>query len=81
MYVCVNMENRYYDDNRENSVLGKKTIQLLLKGKLSLYRPLGIQQVEAPNISTQSAHEGGKVVSATYQPPLPPGEIPGTHLC
>jgi hypothetical protein len=29
----------------------------------------------------QSAHEGGKVVSPTHRPPLPPGNIPGTHFC
>jgi hypothetical protein len=29
----------------------------------------------------QSAHEGGKVVSHTHWPPLPPGNIPGTHFC
>ena len=32
-------------------------------------------------ISRQSAHEGGKVVSLTHQTILPPGIIPGTHLC
>jgi hypothetical protein len=31
-------------------------------------------------ISRQSAHEGGKVVSLTHRPPLPPGNIPGTHF-
>ena len=32
--------------------------------------------------SRQSAHEGGKVVSLTHRPPLPPGNIPGrsTHF-
>jgi hypothetical protein len=30
-------------------------------------------------ILTQSAHEGGKVVSPTHRPPLPPLNIPGTH--
>jgi hypothetical protein len=29
----------------------------------------------------QSTHEGGKVVSPTHQPPLPPGNMPGTHFC
>ena len=33
--------------------------------------PLGLQEVEAPRISRQLAHEGGKVVSATDVPPLP----------
>jgi len=32
-------------------------------------------------ISRQSAHEGGKVVTPTHRPPLPPGNIPGTHFC
>jgi hypothetical protein len=27
------------------------------------------------------AKEGGKVVSLTQRPPLPPGNTPGTHLC
>ena len=31
-------------------------------------------------ISRQSAHEGGKVVSPTHRP-LPPWNIPGTHFC
>jgi hypothetical protein len=32
-------------------------------------------------ISMQSAQEGGKVVSPTHRPSLPPGRIPGTHFC
>jgi hypothetical protein len=32
-------------------------------------------------ILRQSAYEGGKVVSPTHQPPLPPRNIPGTHFC
>jgi hypothetical protein len=32
-------------------------------------------------ILRQSAHEGGKVVSPTHRPPLPPGNIPGTPFC
>jgi hypothetical protein len=39
--------------------------------KLSLYGPLGLQEFEASRISGWSAHEGGKVVSAMHQPPLP----------
>jgi len=34
-------------------------------------RPLGVQEVEAPIISKQSAHEGGKGVSPTHWLPLP----------
>jgi len=25
--------------------------------------------------------DGGKVVSLTHRPPLPPGNAPGTHFC
>jgi len=32
------------------------------------------------HISRQSAHKFGKV-SPTYRPPLPPGNIHGTHVC
>jgi len=34
-----------------------------------LNRPLGLQKIEAPGISRQSARDGGKVVSPTHQPP------------
>jgi hypothetical protein len=39
---------------------------------------LGIPGVEAPRIFRHSAHEGGKVVSLTHQPPLSPEKIRGT---
>ena len=40
---------------------------------MGLDRPLGHQEVEAPRISRQSAHEDGKVVSSTHRTPQ---EIP-----
>jgi hypothetical protein len=44
---------------------------LAYKGKAILYKPgPGRQEVQAPRISRQSAHEGGKVVSPTHRPPL-----------
>jgi len=44
------------------------------KGKgTGLGRPLRLQEVEAPRIYRQAAHKGGKVVSPTHRPPLPPG--------
>jgi hypothetical protein len=46
-----------------------------------LDRPLGLQEVEAPRISRQSAHECGKVGSSTHRPSLPPGDSPVTHSC
>jgi len=29
----------------------------------------------------KTAQDGGKVVSPTHRPPLPPGNAPGAHLC
>jgi hypothetical protein len=49
--------------------------------KQSLYRALGLQEVEAPRIVTESAHESGMVVSPEHRPPLPPGSILDTHFC
>jgi len=33
-----------------------------------------------PDFKT-TAQDGGKVVSLTHRPPLPPGNTPGTHFC
>ena len=41
---------------------------------MGLDRPLGFQKVKDPTFD-ESAHEGGKVVSHTHRPPLPPQEI------
>jgi len=41
-----------------------------------LGRPLGLQEVEVPRISRQSAYEVGKVVSPMHWPPLPPRIYP-----
>jgi len=40
----------------------------------------GSRKLRFPDYMT-TAHDGGKVVSPTHRPPLPPGKFPGTHFC
>jgi len=50
----------------------------------SLYRPgeaFGFQDFEAPRISRKASQGGDKLVSPMHWPPLPPGDISGTHFC
>jgi hypothetical protein len=42
--------------------------------------PEGSRKLRFPDFVT-TAQDGGKVVSLTYRPPLPPGNRPGTHFC
>jgi len=42
--------------------------------------PEGSRKLRFPDFIT-TAQDGGKVVSLTHRPPLPPGNAPGTHFC
>jgi len=42
--------------------------------------PEGSKKFRFPDFVT-TAQDGGKVVSLTHRPPLPPGNTPGTHFC
>jgi len=42
--------------------------------------PEGSRKLRFPDFMTM-AKDGGKVVSLTHQPPLPPGNTPGIHFC
>jgi hypothetical protein len=42
--------------------------------------PEGSRKLRFPDYMTM-AEDGGKVVSLTHRPPLPPGNVPGTHFC
>jgi hypothetical protein len=41
--------------------------------------PEGSRKLRFPDYMT-TAQDGGKVVSLTHRPPLPPGNTPGTHF-
>jgi hypothetical protein len=53
------------------------------KGKTVLLQPWigpeGSRKLRFPDFMT-TAQNGGKVVSLTHRPPLPPGNTPGTHF-
>jgi hypothetical protein len=42
--------------------------------------PEGSRKLRFPDFMT-TAQDGGKVVSLTHRPPLPPGNTPSTHFC
>ena len=42
--------------------------------------PDGSRKLRFPDFMT-TAQDGGKVVSLTHRPPLPPRNTPGTHFC
>ena len=60
------------------------TIFLVVKGKAVPLQawsgPEGFRKLRFPDFMT-TAQDGGKVVSLTHRPPLPPGNTPGTHFC
>ena len=43
--------------------------------------PEGSRKLRLPDFMTTGGGHGGKVVSLTHRPSLPPGNIPGFHFC
>jgi hypothetical protein len=71
--------------NSINTVCAKGgSFDIRLKGKAVPLQawsgPEGSRKLRFPDY-IRTAHDGGKVVSLTHQPPLPPGSAPGTHFC
>jgi len=60
-----------------------KNISCIVKGKAVPFQawsgPEGSRRLRFPDFIT-TAQEGGKVVSLTHRPPLPPGNAPGIHF-
>ena len=58
--------------------------QLIKKGKAVPLQawsgPECSRKLRFPDFMT-TAQDGGKVVSLTHRPPLPPGNTPGTYFC
>jgi len=63
---------------------GRKTKQVDRKGKSVPLQAWGgtegSRKLRFPDFMT-TAQDGGKVVSLTQRPPLPPENTPGTHFC
>ena len=76
-------ENYSNDTNIFTTFLHEMSFhQALTYSCTGLDRPRGVQEAEIPRIFRHSAHEGGKVVSPTHRPPLPPNSYPWySFLC
>ena len=65
-------------------ILNRYIVLVKVKVKQSRYAPgvapEGSRELRFPDFIT-TAQDGGKVVSLTHRPPLPPGNTPGTHFC
>jgi len=59
---------------RNNQITGKAVPLQAWSG------PEGCRKLRFQDFMT-TAQDGGKVVSLTHRPPLPPGNTPGTHFC
>jgi len=59
------------------------TTVIIPKVNQSHYRlevPRGFQEVKIPRLRDSGPQDGGKVVSLTHRPFLPPGNTPGSHF-
>jgi len=62
---------------KDLGVAGKKSKAVPLEARRG---PEGSRKLRFPDFMI-TAHAGGKVVSLTQRPSLPPGNTPGTHFC
>ena len=57
------------------------TLQVKVVPLLAQSGPEGSRNLRFPDFVTTAHDDGGKVVSLTHRPPLPPENAPGTHFC
>jgi hypothetical protein len=73
---------RHYIDHYQARCL--HVVSLRIKGKAVPLQawsgPEFSRNLRFPDFIT-TVQDGGKVVSLTHRPPLPPGNTPGTHFC
>jgi len=73
--------NRNYHEMRETETKEYIYIYIVNAVPLQAWSFLeGSRKLRSPDFMT-TAQDGGKVVSLTHRPPLPPGNTPGTHFC
>ena len=67
-----------------SSIQRRTSNQAKVKGKAVLLQawsgPEGSRKLRLPDFMT-TEQDGDKVVSLTYRPRLPPGNVPGNHFC
>ena len=73
--LCVTGNDRRMRDNYLTKGSIGKSIPLQARSGPEISRKLRF-----PDFMT-TAQDGGKVVSLTHRPPLPPVNAPGTHFC
>jgi len=69
--------NKYFSDSKIKPYLQLKGKAVPLQAWSG---PEGSKKLRLPDFMT-TAQDGGKVVSLTHRPPLPPVNTPGTHFC
>jgi hypothetical protein len=72
--ICAIINVCWTDERKVKDHIGKTVPLQAWSG------PEGSRKLRFPDFMT-TAQDGGKVVSLTHRPPLPPGNAPGTHFC
>jgi len=76
--------NHEVKELQKTAILGTAHTLQRVKGKAVLLQAWsgseGSRKLTFPDFMT-TAQDGGKDVSLTHRPPLPPGNAPGNHFC